>query len=424
MPPKEKQRLSNSFETAKGAWDLYVLFFEQGLNLVATSGVLSYITPNKYLSATYGVALREYFINHASVNRIVDVSSFDVFRSASVYPIITVVEKKGQGDHVKVSKVSSLCSLGQMVQYNEKEYTEVPSSVMTLLPDNIWGVFLSEKMSLLPTVLKGCVRFDEIAQINATSTAAEADEYGKFFIEESDCSDLSDCLKVINTGTIDRYEVLWGRKTLVHQHKKYFSPCLPLQKAGVNDRRQAIYRSAKIVFAKIGLRAEAVLDVCGEYASVNTNCVYAPIKEYSLKYLLGLSNSRLFSEVYDIFFGSLKMSGGYLQFQAPQLRTMPIHAPNDELQKKVESIVDQILSAKKQDPAADTSELEEKIDKLVFKLYGLTDAEIAIVEGKPSASGTKGRKASAQHRNAIQQKGKKKAEEVVEDDDDGSDARD
>jgi hypothetical protein len=31
---------------------------------------------------------------------------------------------------------------------------------------------------------------------------------------------------------------------------------------------------------------------------------------------------------------------------------------------------------------ADTSVLERKIDELVYQLYGLTDEEIAIVEGK------------------------------------------
>jgi len=43
-------------------------------------------------------------------------------------------------------------------------------------------------------------------------------------------------------------------------------------------------------------------------------------------------------------------------------------------------IVDQILTAKKANPNADTTALEAEIDKLVYELYGLTDEEIAIVE--------------------------------------------
>ncbi|MDI6728677.1 MAG: hypothetical protein QMD44_07115 [Thermodesulfovibrionales bacterium] len=46
------------------------------------------------------------------------------------------------------------------------------------------------------------------------------------------------------------------------------------------------------------------------------------------------------------------------------------------------TLVDQILTAKKQDPNADTSALEKQIDEMVYALYGLTPEEIAIVEGE------------------------------------------
>ncbi|MCX5914953.1 MAG: hypothetical protein NTV04_23850 [Deltaproteobacteria bacterium] len=42
---------------------------------------------------------------------------------------------------------------------------------------------------------------------------------------------------------------------------------------------------------------------------------------------------------------------------------------------------DSALAAKAADPAADTLVLEGEIDRMVFELYGLTEEEIAIVEG-------------------------------------------
>ncbi|MFN3533709.1 MAG: hypothetical protein ACK41Q_14600 [Candidatus Brocadia sp.] len=45
------------------------------------------------------------------------------------------------------------------------------------------------------------------------------------------------------------------------------------------------------------------------------------------------------------------------------------------------TLVDQILAAKKKDPNANTSALEQEIDEMVYKLYGLTEEEIAIVDG-------------------------------------------
>ncbi len=42
----------------------------------------------------------------------------------------------------------------------------------------------------------------------------------------------------------------------------------------------------------------------------------------------------------------------------------------------------QILKTKKSNPQADTTELEREIDLLVYQLYGLTEEEIKIIEGK------------------------------------------
>jgi adenine-specific DNA-methyltransferase len=43
------------------------------------------------------------------------------------------------------------------------------------------------------------------------------------------------------------------------------------------------------------------------------------------------------------------------------------------------SKVDEILSLKANDSEADTQELEQEIDKMVYELYGLSEEEIKIV---------------------------------------------
>ena len=44
--------------------------------------------------------------------------------------------------------------------------------------------------------------------------------------------------------------------------------------------------------------------------------------------------------------------------------------------------MDEIIEFKAADPDADTGELEEQIDWLVYELYGLTNSEVAAIEGK------------------------------------------
>ena len=64
------------------------------------------------------------------------------------------------------------------------------------------------------------------------------------------------------------------------------------------------------------------------------------------------------------------------------------------------------MAAKAKDDEADTSDLEAKIDALVYKLYGLTEEEIAVVE-QASGSGEKKAKVKGEGEGA-------KAEKVVE----------
>ena len=49
-------------------------------------------------------------------------------------------------------------------------------------------------------------------------------------------------------------------------------------------------------------------------------------------------------------------------------------------QRPLVRLVERILEAKAADPDADTSELEAQIDRLVYDLYGLTEAETTAVE--------------------------------------------
>ncbi|EGN3230550.1 hypothetical protein UXV77_001822, partial [Campylobacter jejuni] len=59
-----------------------------------------------------------------------------------------------------------------------------------------------------------------------------------------------------------------------------------------------------------------------------------------------------------------------------------INSKNEKLANELVSLVDEILKAKEQNKNANTQELENKINFLVYKLYNLTEEEIKIIEGK------------------------------------------
>lgn len=101
----------------------------------------------------------------------------------------------------------------------------------------------------------------------------------------------------------------------------------------------------------------------------------------NLKYILGCLNSKA---IYWYFTKMLGCTSGvgtnrWLKFTMEQL---PIPTATEAQQDKIISLVDRILSAKQSNPEADTTELESEIDRIVYELYGLTEEEIAIVEGR------------------------------------------
>jgi hypothetical protein len=65
-----------------------------------------------------------------------------------------------------------------------------------------------------------------------------------------------------------------------------------------------------------------------------------------------------------------------------ELRKLPIPVLDENDQQPIILRVGEILKLKKVDPSSDTTVIESEIDRLVYKLYGLTEEEIKIVEGK------------------------------------------
>ena len=66
-------------------------------------------------------------------------------------------------------------------------------------------------------------------------------------------------------------------------------------------------------------------------------------------------------------------------YQKP-LSEIPIKKASPDIQNSIIEIVDEIIALKKANPDNDTSSLERQIDTIVYDIYGLTDAEIKIIE--------------------------------------------
>lgn len=369
-PHEYREKLNARFESAKGAYDLFVPFIEVGLALAKVGGCLTYITPNKYLSATYAESLRQYVAKAAQLTSVIDVSGMRVFDEAAVYPLVSVMTKKAPGMYRATALLPRERS---MKDFDLSQFTTIEhdSDLLASLPNHLWGFLLSRDAWLLPKLLRGTTRLDALAMVNATSTAAEADQYGQHLTEHRSAT----AQMVVNTGTIDPLRFLWGVKPLRHGGSSFVTPWLPLEAAHVNARREAMYHAPKIIIAKMASRCEAAVDESGAYASVNTNCVYAPKGGLSLLYLAAFMNSRVFHFIYTQFFGALRMSGGYFQFQAPQLRVMPIKRASAIVESSITELARTIATVE-----GENRTNWKRLNQSFYEVFDLEPSEIAVVE--------------------------------------------
>ena len=75
--PELREIYKTIYQSAKGNWDLFIIFIERGIQLQKESGVISYIVPNTLIGAAYSKALRKMLLNH-SILEIRDYSKVDV----------------------------------------------------------------------------------------------------------------------------------------------------------------------------------------------------------------------------------------------------------------------------------------------------------------------------------------------------------
>lgn len=96
----EKTRYRSMFETARGRFDLYLLFFEQATRCLNPGGRLVFITPEKYIYTETAAPLRRLL----SRMQLEEVSLIDeeTFGELTTYPTITTVVK---GDSAVTTRV-------------------------------------------------------------------------------------------------------------------------------------------------------------------------------------------------------------------------------------------------------------------------------------------------------------------------------
>ncbi len=424
-----KSYLLKAFEeTGAGTADLFVYFVELAFRILKTDGEFSFIIPNKWMRAGYGKKLRQ-FVSRQKIHNLIDFGDLPVFEEATTYPNIIQLRKSNPIDLFPACNVAFLNFPFGLGKYIEENKIEV--NVNELLPDG-WSLSESKIQALLAKIRSKGVPLSEFVKgkiyrgvLTGLNEAFVIDKETKerLIAEDPKSAEVikpflaGRDIKRYQTPEADKFLILFPKGFTIKRNLPKDNPNfivaeppprygdMPFDDAWEWIRRNypAIARhlrpfkanaekrtdkgdywwelracdyynefeKPKVMLPDISLRCEALLDENGGYYSVNTAYIIPNLSKSDL----GILNSKLTQFVYSNL--SQTIRGGYFRFIRQYLAQIPI-IKSDIL----ENLVSQVIQTKKQNQTADTTNLENQIDQLVYKLYDLTEEEIRIVEGK------------------------------------------
>ena len=387
VPRHVRDSYRDRYRTASGAYDLYVLFLERALELLRPGGVCGMIVPNKLATSDYARVCRSLLQQQTRLLQVLDLSTIRVFGEANVYPFVIIWQKLPPGPQHRVATacLRSLEELGPSpprTQVAQRQFCADHGWSLEDAPD-VESRVATRRLQDVATLYSGTTGFcaEQIAsQLQEADGAASA---GFSFIV---------------SRNIDRYRIHRGH--LRFMRRRFRDPVLPADASGLSDGKRRLYGSPKIVVAGMSRRLEAAWDGQGRALGVQ---VYAVESGEDAAWLLGLLNSKLLAYLYRVRNRAKRLAGGYLSVNKSQLGRLPIrmvdadaapedHAARTELCGLVRRL-GQLANTggvergdRADDPPADKerSRLEARVDALVYRLYRLSEQEVAAVEADVS----------------------------------------
>ncbi|HEF7000994.1 TPA: Eco57I restriction-modification methylase domain-containing protein [Campylobacter jejuni] len=423
-----KSHLAKNYKVYKGTSDIYTYFYELGFNVLKDSGggVLSYITSNKYTRAGYGEALREFLLKNVKFLEYTDLNGIKVFDSATVDTSILCFEKSKSKDNkfkylALSNEILKTCAydIGLYKDFAEFSQNSLSKESFTFSDENTSA--LKAKIERIGTPLKEWYGLNINYGIKTGYNEAFIITTEKRNEILANCKDEAEkertaklIRKMLRGRDIKRYSYEWAGlwvigtfpslKLDIEQYpalKQYLSQFLPrIEQSGEKGCRKKTsnkwfetqdniayyeeFEKEKIVYPNMNKEFIAFFD--NEFFLLNQKCFilsHQSNNKKELLYLTALLNSNVNFYYFKQIGAKLGASGYEMsKIFVEKLPIPKINSKNQKIADELINLADEILKAKEQDKNANTQELENKINSLVYKLYNLTEEEIKIIEGK------------------------------------------
>jgi hypothetical protein len=374
------------YKTLKGKWDLYLAFTERSLRLLEPNGFFTFIVPFGLLNQPFAEEMRKTILKDYTLHSIVDLHNNKIFENATIPSCIPLIQKA-------VSKSYRV----EILEYQPDQNVFLYKHAIDIAKyrDGTQHMFRTEDLNAKSSILKKIKEAGSLLEQQFyVSTGAEI--HGKE-------TRATDGTTISGTSKFDvlhsKYQkglkpYIEGSAIKKAKEGRYSIPVVSTwldysnTEAMRSPKFKELFDSEKIIVRGSSglLRILAIYDDQKIYTSHKCTMIirrsdlpkkhsqYQPLFSLELKFFLALINSQLMDFYYESVYG------GFIDVYPNNLKELPIPQPSEKSQTLLITLVDRILAKKKS--GEDTTEEEAEIDSLVYALYGLTEEEIAVVEGR------------------------------------------
>jgi len=317
-----KKRIYKSFKSAYKLFDLSIIFLEKSLDLMKNNGesYLSFIVPNKFCSADYGVKIRELLLSQTEIKEIHNISSLNIFENAATYPIIISIKKSATNGENEVL-IKNYEDLNELLESKNKKLDKIPQNVIQRLPSQV--IPISGDIKIIQYLYSKYQTISEtFSDVKITYRPFGFLNWAKYFknINEKKASDKD--LILLGTGNVEKYYIKFNKMIRIAKQD------LKVSYFRYNPKYKEIWRdlsNEKILIREIAKGLTCAYDP-GVFANI-TGLYILEIPSLNTQKLfsfLTVMNSNLMNLAFKTLFGTLHMSGGYMRFNGSFIRRLPM----------------------------------------------------------------------------------------------------
>lgn len=316
-----KKKLIKRFKSAYRLFDLSIVFIEKALELLKEpESMLSMLTTNKFLSADYGIRIRQMLINETELKEIINISSIPIFGRTAAYPIIISLKKSIPKDNNTI-KIIRYENLNEINEDRNKKSQILPQKLIKKIPAFVFPIF--GQINLINYLYTNFKTFKTLVpDLKIIYRPYGFLNWSKHLNKITKNKDSENDLVLIGTGNVGKYHIKFDKSIKIAKRTT------PVTYFKYENEFEVIWKelkSQKLIFREIAKDLTWVYDP-GLYTNV-TGLYFVRIPSFNQDKLFGLlaiMNSRLMDKIFKTLFSSLHMAGGYLRFNGSFIKRLPI----------------------------------------------------------------------------------------------------